>query len=203
MEHLFKFCIGNVYICSRTFKTWFYKYYTVIKQYVKIRNVTYMHLKIRGEIGTDTKWDFCGIYWSVEGKYPTKDLRSVSEVWDNSGLVSSVHSLIFLHWKIPWTEETGGLQSMGLQRAGHDWATRQRGNKDLLFTVWPPYTDYINYLKWVSFTMLSDSINDAPFHGVLFPSFLILSIFFNLSQSISSSRKPSLIIVCYTPILWP
>ena len=26
----------------------------------------------------------------------------------------------FLAWKIPWTEEPGGLQSMGLQRAGHD-----------------------------------------------------------------------------------
>ena len=23
-------------------------------------------------------------------------------------------------WKIPWTEEPGGLQSMGLQRVGHD-----------------------------------------------------------------------------------
>ena len=26
-----------------------------------------------------------------------------------------------LAWKIPWTEEPGGLQSMGLRRAGHDW----------------------------------------------------------------------------------
>ena len=25
-----------------------------------------------------------------------------------------------LAWKIPWTEETGGLQSMELQRVGHD-----------------------------------------------------------------------------------
>ena len=25
-----------------------------------------------------------------------------------------------LAWKIPWTEETGGLQSMGSQRVGHD-----------------------------------------------------------------------------------
>ena len=25
-----------------------------------------------------------------------------------------------LAWKIPWTEEPGGLQSMGLQRVGHD-----------------------------------------------------------------------------------
>ena len=28
-----------------------------------------------------------------------------------------------LAWKIPWTEEPGGLQSMGSLRVGHDWAT--------------------------------------------------------------------------------
>ena len=28
---------------------------------------------------------------------------------------SSTHA-----WKIPWTEEPGGLQSMGSQRVGHD-----------------------------------------------------------------------------------
>ena len=28
-----------------------------------------------------------------------------------------------LAWKIPWTEEPGGLQSMGLQRVRQDWAT--------------------------------------------------------------------------------
>ena len=26
----------------------------------------------------------------------------------------------FLAWRIPWTEEPGGLQSMGLPRVGHD-----------------------------------------------------------------------------------
>ena len=31
----------------------------------------------------------------------------------------ATHSSI-LFWKIPWTEEPGGLQSMGLQRVGHD-----------------------------------------------------------------------------------
>ena len=25
-----------------------------------------------------------------------------------------------LAWRIPWTEEPGGLQSMGLQRVGHN-----------------------------------------------------------------------------------
>ena len=32
---------------------------------------------------------------------------------------SSIHA-----WEIPRTEEPGGLQFMGLQRAGHDWVTK-------------------------------------------------------------------------------
>ena len=35
----------------------------------------------------------------------------------------ATHSSI-LAWKIPWTEESGGLQSMGSQRVGCDWATK-------------------------------------------------------------------------------
>ena len=38
-------------------------------------------------------------------------------IYDMCILVSSI-----LARKIPWTEEAGGLQSMGLQRVGHDWA---------------------------------------------------------------------------------
>ena len=34
----------------------------------------------------------------------------------------ATHSSI-LAWKIPWTEEPGGLQSTGSQRVRHDWAT--------------------------------------------------------------------------------
>ena len=33
----------------------------------------------------------------------------------------AIHSSI-LAWRVPWTEEPGGLQSMGSQRVGHDWA---------------------------------------------------------------------------------
>ena len=32
------------------------------------------------------------------------------------------HSSILV-WRVPWTEEPGGIQSMELQRAGHDWVT--------------------------------------------------------------------------------
>ena len=34
----------------------------------------------------------------------------------------ATHSSI-LAWKIPWTEDTDRLQSMGLQKVGHDWVT--------------------------------------------------------------------------------
>ena len=34
----------------------------------------------------------------------------------------ATHSSI-LAWRIPWTEEPGGLQSMGLQRGKHDYMT--------------------------------------------------------------------------------
>ena len=35
----------------------------------------------------------------------------------------ATHSSILV-WRIPWTEEPGRLQSMGLQRVGHDLATK-------------------------------------------------------------------------------
>ena len=34
----------------------------------------------------------------------------------------ATHSSIFA-WRIPWTEEPGGLQSMGSQKVGHDRVT--------------------------------------------------------------------------------
>ena len=39
-----------------------------------------------------------------------------------SGEGSGTHSSA-LAWKIPWTEEPGGLQSMGSRRVRHDWVT--------------------------------------------------------------------------------
>ena len=40
----------------------------------------------------------------------------------------ATHSSI-LFWRIPWTEESGVLQSMGLLRVRHDWATEQQQRK--------------------------------------------------------------------------
>ena len=38
------------------------------------------------------------------------------------GIGEGYHSSI-LAWKLPWTEEPSGLQSMGSLRVGHDWVT--------------------------------------------------------------------------------
>ena len=37
----------------------------------------------------------------------------------------ATHSSI-LAWKIPWTEEPGGIQSMGLQRVRYNLVTKQQ-----------------------------------------------------------------------------
>ena len=59
-----------------------------------------------------------------------KNLPAMQETWAQSrgwgnpleeGMAT--HSSI-LAWRVPWTEEPGGLQSVGLQRVGHDWAAK-------------------------------------------------------------------------------
>ena len=51
-----------------------------------------------------------------------KNLSAVQRTWIWEYLLEqkmAPHSSI-LAWEIPWTEEPGGPQSMGLQRVGHD-----------------------------------------------------------------------------------
>ena len=55
-----------------------------------------------------------------------KSLPAMWETWDRSldwedtlEKEMATHSS-FLAWKIPWTEDPGGLQSMGSQKVGHN-----------------------------------------------------------------------------------
>ena len=58
-----------------------------------------------------------------------KNLPAVQETWVWSlGQEDPLEKGVATHfsnlaWSIPWTEEPGGVQSMGSQRVGHDWAT--------------------------------------------------------------------------------
>ena len=38
-----------------------------------------------------------------------------------------------LAWEILWTEEHGELPSMGSQRIGHDWPTKERHNRPFIY----------------------------------------------------------------------
>ena len=76
-------------------------------------------------------WDQypCKSHWGLPQCFVVKNQPAMSETqvtWVLSlgqedpldkGMAS--HSTIFA-WRIPWTEESGGLQSMGLHRVGHD-----------------------------------------------------------------------------------
>ena len=53
-----------------------------------------------------------------------------------------------LAWRIPWTEETGRLQSMGLQRVGHDWATSKMSHSSGSLLV--PWFMYPLPLNWIT-----------------------------------------------------
>ena len=62
------------------------------------------------------------------GGLVVKNPPAVQEMWvrslgqeDALEEEMAVHSSIFA-WGIPWTEEPGGLQSVGSQRVGHDLA---------------------------------------------------------------------------------
>ena len=53
------------------------------------------------------------------------DAGSIPELGRSPGVGNATHFSI-LAWRIPWTEEPGRLQSMGLQRVGHNLVTKQQ-----------------------------------------------------------------------------
>ena len=58
-----------------------------------------------------------------------QEMRVQSLGWEDSlEKEMATHSSI-LAWKIPWTEETDGLPSVGSQRVRHELATEQHQQK--------------------------------------------------------------------------
>ena len=79
------------------------------------------------------KWSLCFLIHCVDfSSLVAQRLKCLPAMWeswvwplgreDPLEKEMATHSSI-LAWRIPWAEEPGGLQSMGLQRVGHDWAT--------------------------------------------------------------------------------
>ena len=78
-------------------------------------------------------WSFKCASTSNKGEIGSWNMQSIK--YGRSGCLICIASLLvsleremathssILVWRTPWTEELGGLKSMGLQRIRHDWAT--------------------------------------------------------------------------------
>ena len=91
--------------------------------------------------------------WCPDGKESACNAGHLSSILDWEDPLEkemATHSRI-LAWRIPWTEELDGLQSMGLQRVGHDWATNTftftLKNSNVI--VWNVELIILKWLRWV------------------------------------------------------
>ena len=92
-------------------------------------NITTNKHSVKRPVTQKNNYQFWSVIWSGkefawnarEGLYCRRCVFN-PRVWkDPLEKETATHSSI-LAWRIPQTEETGGLQSMGLQRVRHDWA---------------------------------------------------------------------------------
>ena len=83
-----------------------------------------------------------------------------ANLWDirNIGMIRGLRSLggghanhsSILGWRIPWTEEPGGLQSIRLQRFGYDWSTQEHAwlvslSHSWYYKILPPTAFYFSF----------------------------------------------------------
>ena len=98
-------------------------------------NWSLLHLVTNLALSTTT-WRRYNCYFHFTAGFPggslVKNPPLMQEMWVQSLVKSgrsqkemAIHSSI-LAWEIPWTEEPGGLQSMGSQRVKHDLATKEQ-----------------------------------------------------------------------------
>ena len=121
--------------------------------------------------------------WASQVAQTVKNQPAMPEMWVQSlgrkdpleeGMAT--HSRI-LTWRIPWTEESGGLQSMGSQRVGHDWVTEHTHTHTCLY--WRPRVffpkEIVLFSVSLSFSPLP--LNTLPLVSwILFPSWIFHSL---------------------------
>ena len=88
--------------------------------------------------------------WAFLVAQMVKNLPAMWKTWvwplgweDPVNVGMATHSSI-LAWNIPWTEDSGGLQTMGLQRVRHDWETKNSTDSCV-------YQYFITFYCWVLF----------------------------------------------------
>ena len=118
---------------------------------------------------------FTGFPGSSDGKEAAcnaADLGCEDSLEEGMATQSSV-----LAWRIPWTEEPGGLQSMESQRVGHNWATKH--NKHAPQTRDHTLTIRVYYPTWPQ----------SPLRWALFPLLLMMNLRFREGKKLSQVTK--------------
>ena len=102
----------------------------------------------------------------------------------------ATHSGI-LAWRIPWTEEPGGLQSIGLQSVRIDWATKSTHG-----THWFVEDGFSRDLRWG----VEGSLGMIPAHYI-YCHFVSIFITSALPQ-ITSYQIPEVEDICFRVLDW-
>ena len=91
-------------------------------------------------------------------------------------------------WKIPWTEELGRLQSMGLQIVGHNWATSLS-----LFIPWKQKIHFLSnslgYIFKICYLLGSNySLGNSTIYELYIPRFLVTTSNKNMESNESKNK---------------
>ena len=112
--------------------------------------------KIR-TIQVQTRWQMASVRSSLRSIKKAQTVKNLpamqdTQVWslgqeDPLEKGMATHSSI-LAWRIPWTEEPGGLQSMESKRVGHDWTTILSFFKEV--TNWQLFLEFSQKIRFSS-----------------------------------------------------
>jgi len=73
---------------------------------------------------TKLNWNGLITYFFIKTDYPKLSLvAQMVKIWLQDKRPEFSPCVGKITWRLPWTEEPGGLQSLGSQRVGHDWVT--------------------------------------------------------------------------------
>ena len=96
-------------------------------------------------------------WWIISKEFPciAGDTDLISGLWRTAG-EGNGNPLQYSCWRISWTEEPGGLQSMGSQRVGHKWAYNK-----LIPLAEPLFSDMFECARlWETFKAVPNSYTD-------------------------------------------
>ena len=114
--------------------------------------------------------------------------HAIAFISDTSKITVKIFQVGFsntLAWKIPWTQEPGRVQSMGLLRAGHDWS-------DFTFTSLSPCTisckEVFEYVGWKN-----KANSAAHFYWTEAQQLIWLSFNFRFQRAVGQGQQRSMI----------